>query len=141
MRATVSPSIYPSLMITSTVSRVARFGRSFRHAGRGLRVAGRGTNLRVQFVAAGTVTFLAVACAVTGTGLGLVVVAIATVLSAEIANTAIERTCDLIADLNGIGIDPRIRDIKDMAAAAVLVVSAGAAVTGVIVFWPGLAAG
>jgi diacylglycerol kinase len=123
-------------MIIPAGSRLARFGRGFRHAGRGVLVAGRGTNFRVQAVAAGAVTFLAGAYAVTGADLGLVVVAIATVLSAEIANTAVERTCDLIADLHGLGIDPRIRDIKDMAAAAVLVVSGGAAVTGAVVFWP-----
>jgi diacylglycerol kinase len=99
-------------------------------------VAGAGRNLRIQLVAAVVVILLVVAYGVTGAQLGLVVVSIAAVISAEIVNTAIERLCDFVAELHGIGVDPRIRDVKDLAAGAVLVVAAGAAANGVIVFGP-----
>jgi diacylglycerol kinase (ATP) len=82
------------------------------------------------------VLFLIVAYGLTGTRLGLVVVSATAVLSAELMNTAIERLCDLVAELHGIGLDPRIRDIKDVAAGAVLTVAVGAAVNGVITFGP-----
>jgi diacylglycerol kinase len=113
-----------------------RLRRSFRYAIRGVRVAGSGSNLRIQAVAAAVVIMLAIACGVTGSRLGLLVLSVGAVLAAEIMNTAIERTCDFVAELHGVGQDPRIRDIKDLAAAAVLVVAVGAAVTGVIVFSP-----
>jgi undecaprenol kinase len=116
-----------------------RLRRSFGYALRGVRVAGSGPNLRIQAVAGLAVVVLAIACGVTGSRLGLLVLSIGAVLGAEIMNTAIERTCDLVVELHRLGHDRRIRDIKDLAAAAVLVVAAGAAVTGVVVFGPYLA--
>jgi diacylglycerol kinase len=110
--------------------------RSFGFAGRGVWIAAAGRNVRIQLVAAGVVLFLIIAYGITGTRLGLVVVSATAVLSAELMNTAIERLCDLVADLHGIGLDPRIRDIKDVAAGAVLTVAVGAAVNGVITFGP-----
>jgi diacylglycerol kinase len=89
-------------------------------------------------VVAAAVTLLVVAYGVTGTRLGLVVVSITAVLSAEVMNTAVERACDFVAALHGIGKDPRIRDIKDLSAAAVLIVALGATVNGLIVFGPQL---
>ncbi len=115
-----------------------RLSRSFRFATRGIWVAGRGANFRIQLASAGGVVFLTVAYGITGSHLGLVVVSIAAVLSAELMNTAIERTCDFIAELHGIGRDPRIRDIKDLAAGSVLLVALGALVNGIIVFGPEL---
>jgi diacylglycerol kinase len=116
----------------------ARLGRSFGFAARGIWIALPGTNLRVQLVSAGGVVFLTVAYGITGSHLGLVVWSIAAVLAAELMNTAIERTCDFIAELHGIGRDPRIRDIKDLAAGSVLIVALGALVNGIIVFGPEL---
>jgi len=110
--------------------------RSFGFAGRGVWVAATGRNVRIQLVAAGVVLLLIVAYGVTGTRLGLVVLSATAVLAAELLNTAIERLCDLVAELHGIGLDPRIRDIKDIAAGAVLTVAVGAAVNGVITFGP-----
>jgi diacylglycerol kinase len=94
--------------------------------------------MRIQLVAAAVVTFLVVAGGVTGSRLGLVVGSVTAVIAAELLNTAIERLCDFVAQLHGIGLDARIRDIKDLAAGAVLVVAAGAFVNGVIVFGPEL---
>jgi diacylglycerol kinase len=111
-----------------------RLGRSFRYALRGVRVAGSGSNLRIQAVVGLVVVVLAIGSGVTGPPLGLLALSIGAVLGAEIMNTAIERTCDLVAELYGLGRDPRIRDIKDLAAAAVLVVAVGTTGAGIVVF-------
>jgi len=89
-------------------------------------------------VSAGVVVFLTVAYGITGSHLGLVALSITTVLAAELMNTAVERICDLIAQLHGIGLDSRIRDVKDIAAGAVLLVALGALVNGIILFGPRL---
>jgi diacylglycerol kinase (ATP) len=115
---------------------LARLARSFGFASRGIWVASSGPNVRIQLVAAAAVIFLVAAYGITGERLAVVVVSIVAVIAAEIINTAIERLCDLIAELHGLGLDPRIRDIKDLAAGAVLVVAIGAAVNGVIAFGP-----
>jgi diacylglycerol kinase (ATP) len=108
--------------------------RSFRYAFRGVWVARTGSNFRVQLAGACAAGILVVAFGVSRTHLGLVILAIVAVLSAELLNSAIERICDLVGGLHGLGWDSRIRDIKDLAAAAVLVVCAGAAAIGVVVF-------
>ena len=110
---------------------------SFRYALRGIWVARTGSNFRIQIAGAGAAGILAAAFGVRRTHLGLVVLSIVAVLSAELLNSAIERVCDLIADLHGLGCDTRIRDVKDLAAAAVLVVCVGAATIGVLVFTQG----
>jgi diacylglycerol kinase (ATP) len=115
---------------------LARLVRSFGFASRGVAVASSGSNLRIQLVTAAVVMFLVAAYGITGSRLGVVVLSIVAVIAVEIINTAIERLCDLVAELHGVGVDPRIRDIKDLSAAAVLVVSVGAAVNGVITFGP-----
>jgi diacylglycerol kinase (ATP) len=113
--------------------------RSFGYAARGIWIGRTGRNLRIHLVATAAVLFLIVAYGLTGSRLGLVVINVAAVISAELMNTAIERLCDFVAALHGIGVDPRIRDIKDLAAGAVLVAATGAAVSGVIIFGPLLA--
>lgn len=62
----------------------------------------------------------------------IVILTIGVVLSAEIMNTSVEKLCDLYSEKN----DPKIRIIKDSAAAAVLLVSAAALIIGVVVFLP-----
>jgi diacylglycerol kinase len=113
---------------------VRRLYRSFGFAARGIWIARTGRNLRIHLAVAAAVVFLVIGYGLTGSQLGLVIASIATVISAELLNTAIERLCDFVAELHGIGTDPRIRDIKDLAAGAVLVVATGAAVIGVITF-------
>ena len=61
-----------------------------------------------------------------------VVIVIAMVFSAEAVNSAIERTADFVKAER----DDRKRDIKDLAAGAVLICAVGAAVVGVIIFLP-----
>jgi diacylglycerol kinase len=63
-------------------------------------------------------------------------VAIAGVFATEILNTCIENLADAITT----DYHPLIKKAKDLAAAAVLVVSVGALVTGLVVFIPKLVA-
>ena len=58
--------------------------------------------------------------------------AIGLVISAEAFNTAIERLADVVQPDQ----DERIRDVKDLAAAAVLLCALAAAAVGVIIFLP-----
>lgn len=56
----------------------------------------------------------------------------AIVIATELLNTAIEKLADIIQP----EIDPKIRRVKDISAAAVLVVAIAAAVAGVLLFIP-----
>ena len=58
--------------------------------------------------------------------------AIGLVISAEAFNTAIERLADVVQPEQ----DERIRDVKDLAAAAVLLCALAAAAVGLIIFLP-----
>ena len=53
------------------------------------------------------------------------------VLSLEILNTAIEKVCDIIQPL----FDLRIKIIKDISAAAVVLMALASVVVGVLVYW------
>jgi diacylglycerol kinase len=121
---------------TGTYSaRVGERVRSFGHALRGVWVARTGANYRIQLAGAVAAAGLAVVYGLRRTHLAVVVMSIAAVLAAELVNTAIERPCDLVDQVHSLGHDARIRDIKDLAAGAVLLVCAGAVVVGVIVFF------
>lgn len=64
----------------------------------------------------------------------LLVILIGVVLSAEAMNTAVEKLCDRFLEES----DPRVKIIKDSAAAAVLIISAAAFLAGIFIFWPQL---
>ncbi len=61
-----------------------------------------------------------------------VVLSICLVISAEAFNTALERLADVVQPER----DERIRDVKDLAAAAVLLCALAAAAVGAIIFLP-----
>jgi len=64
----------------------------------------------------------------------VVLVCIAMVISAEAYNTAIEKLCDIVQPEK----DPRIKVIKDVSAAAVLILSLAALIIGGLIFVPKL---
>ena len=64
----------------------------------------------------------------------IICVCIALVLSAELMNTAIEKLCDHVNP----GLHPQIRLIKDMAAAAVLLLSVMSVVAGAAILIPAI---
>ncbi len=87
--------------------------------------------------------FAAIAVVAAGLALGIsrgewiaVTVCIAGVLAAEAFNTAIERLVDIVSP----DYDRQAGAVKDMAAGAVLLAAIGAAVVGLLVFVPRIAA-
>jgi diacylglycerol kinase len=63
-----------------------------------------------------------------------VMFAIGIVVVSEMINTAIEKLTDMVSP----EIHPKAKEVKDMAAGAVLIASFAAAVIGCLVFWPKL---
>ena len=106
------------------------FARSVGYALRGWAHAWRTqAHLRCE----GLVGIVAIAAAVVlGTGVAAVVLACTVVLVAELFNTAVEATVDLVAPAP----DPRAAIAKDVAAGAVLVAALGAVGVGLAVFGP-----
>jgi diacylglycerol kinase len=105
---------------------------SFRCAARGVGLASRQRNLRIMLGVAVLVLALATIYDVSGTSWAILLICIGFVLGAEVINTSIEKLADRVE----ASPDDDIRDVKDTAAAAVLLVSILAAVTGIIVLWP-----
>ncbi len=87
-------------------------------------------NMRIHLFAAVLVITTGIVMGIDSTSWCLLVFAIGTVITAELFNTAIEMICNIINP----AFDPRIKKIKDISSAAVLCVSIGAAIVGVIVF-------
>lgn len=107
--------------------------KSFVYAFRGI-----GTLVRTQhnvwihlFVTIGVVSF-AFLFELSGSEWSLIITAIIFVWLAEALNTAIEFLSDTITNDH----HPLIEKAKDVAAGGVLIAAAGAALIGVIVFWP-----
>ena len=108
-----------------------KFKRSLRYAWNGLCVASAENNFRIHLIAA-IVVFVAGLCfSISRIEWCVVSLSIGVVLAAELFNTAIEKLCDhLHPDQH-----PNIGKVKDLSAAAVLMVSVGALIVGVSIFW------
>jgi diacylglycerol kinase (ATP) len=108
--------------------------RSFRFAFRGLgQVLARERNARIHLVAAAAALGVSVWLGLDRVELAVVVLAIGLVLAAEVTNTVVERVLDLLHPAR----DERVRIIKDMSAAAVLVTALVAlAVAGLLLLPP-----
>jgi diacylglycerol kinase len=92
--------------------------------------------MRIHVVLASTVVVLAAWLGLSPVETGLLVLCMAAVLGAELLNTAVEVIVDLQVGDNRHALAGRA---KDLSAAAVLVVAAGAAVVGLIVLGPPVA--
>lgn len=113
------------------------FFKSFAYATNGLRqIIFSERNFIIHIVAAFFAIALAVLLKVNDIELMIVILCIVLVMAFEIMNTAVEKLCDFIHP----GKHENIKLIKDIAAAAVLVVSLGALVIGIIIFVPRLIA-
>lgn len=111
--------------------------RSFGYAGRGLwYVMKRERTFQIHLFAALIVFFLCLIFPLEIWEIVVVITLVALVFVLEIMNTAVEKIIDVLK--------PRIhfyvQIVKDLMAAAVLVVSLAAFVIGLIIFWPHLAA-
>ena len=107
--------------------------RSFLYAFAGLRLLLREEhNARIHATITVLVVVAGIVLRVSPVEWGVLVICIGMVLSAEAFNSAIERIADYLTTER----DERIRDIKDLAAGAVLLCAIAAAIVGLIVFVP-----
>lgn len=105
---------------------------SFRHAARGLGFFLRTQrNIRLLFLIAIAVFAYAGKHGASAHDWALLVIAVVMVISAEMLNSALEYTLDLLHP----GEHPLVKAAKDIAAGAVLVTCLGAAAIGVLVFF------
>ncbi len=111
--------------------------RSFGYALTGLRIAWREeANIRIEVAFALLASALGVALEIAPAEWLVLFVWFALVLAAEAFNTALEELCDMLRTTH----DPHVAKIKDLSAAAVLITSIGAFVSGIVIFVPRLLA-
>ncbi len=109
--------------------------RAFKYAWRGLvRMVRTKVNIKIQLAIFLLVVFLSVFFGFNTGQLALVLVVSALVLSLEVVNTAVEELADIVSPQY----DEKIGSVKDIMAAAVMIVSVAASVVGVILFLPPL---
>lgn len=89
-------------------------------------------NAKIHLAVALLVLLLGIMLQISSAEWAAVFFAVLIVFLAEIMNTAIEKTLNLIDSKQ----NSQIRLIKDMTAGAVLVAACGAAIVGLAVFWP-----
>lgn len=107
--------------------------KSFYYAVSGLLYALRKEyNLRLHAGSAAAVCIAGLFLHVSAMEWMLLVMCMAAVIAAELINTALEILCNHVTPEQ----HPSIKMIKDIAAAAVLVVSTGAAIVGAMIFIP-----
>lgn len=109
-------------------SQLKSFGYAFRGIGSALKEEG---HLRFHLVAAVYVIALSFFYQLSAVKWAVVLILIALIIFAELINTAIEKLCDLITG----EYDLRIKFIKDVSAAAVLVLSFAAVATAFIFYF------
>jgi diacylglycerol kinase (ATP) len=112
--------------------------QSFQYAGRGLRDAFRSQRtMRIHVFLVCAVILIVAWLRLSTVETALLVLCMAAVLAAELMNTAVEAVVDLQVGENRHALAGRA---KDLSAAAVLVMAAGAAVVGLVVLGPPVAA-
>ena len=110
-----------------------RRGESFRYAFAGLRSALRSEhNMWLHFAATLGVISLSIAYSVTPIEALVLIISICLVWMAELFNTCIEKVMDFISTEK----HPKIKLIKDLAAAAVLIGAIASLVIGCVIFIP-----
>jgi diacylglycerol kinase (ATP) len=110
--------------------------RSFVYAGRGIRVMVTSQhNAWIHTAATVATVALGLSLRVPRLEWIALVFAIVSVWTAEAINTALELVCDVASP----EFHPLVETAKDVAAGAVLICAVGAAVTGLLVFFPPLA--
>lgn len=106
---------------------------SFRYAFRGLKqVFSTERNAKIHLLSALLALLASLILHIAITQLLFVLIAITMVFFAEIINTALEKTLDVLSKEN----NQVVRQVKDMTAAGVLVTAAGAILVAVLVFGP-----
>ena len=107
--------------------------KTFVHAFNGLKLAfSEEPNFRFHILATALVLILGVYFDIERVDWMIVIICIGLVVSAELFNTAIENVCDLITEEH----HPRVKKIKDISAAGVLVISLIALIVGLWIYCP-----
>lgn len=110
-----------------------RLARSVAHAGRGIIFALKNErNFQIEMIATLSVMALMAWLPLSTTENIFLILAITAVLSIELVNTAIERVMDILKPR----VHPYARVVKDIMAGAVLVVSCGSLLIGIVIFSP-----
>ncbi|MCD6065193.1 MAG: diacylglycerol kinase [Bacteroidetes bacterium] len=106
---------------------------SFRYAFRGIADAfSEQPNIRIHFIAAGIAVLLSAFLHLNTTEWCIILFCCGLVISMELLNTAIEKLCDFAEPQR----NEKIRIIKDVSAAAVLVASIVSLAIGLVIFVP-----
>ena len=108
-------------------------GKSFKNAINGLlKLINTEPNAKIHAAATISVFVFGIYYELNTTEWAFITFSIIMVWSAESLNTAIERLSDVVSpDLN-----PGIKEVKDIASGAVLIVAIGAVIIGILVFGP-----
>jgi len=115
------------------MSQFRKFFSSISHAFQGLQTAYlEEKNFRIQIFIAIIVIILAIFLRITKIEWLIILITIGIVLSLELLNSMVEKVLDIINPAK----DPKIKIIKDISAAAVLIVSLMAVIIGLTIFIP-----
>ena len=106
--------------------------KSFIYAFHGLVYAFEESTFKIMSVIALAVAVLALILEVEPIEAGVLILTMTVVLSLELLNTQVEKTLDILQPKK----DQRVRVIKDVSAAAVLIASVGSVFIGLIIFVP-----
>ena len=107
--------------------------KSFGYAMNGIReVIKSEMNMRIHLAASLLVIIMGLIFSINWIEWIFIIICIVLVLSAEIANTIVERYLDTFYP----EFNPKVGIIKDMAAAAVLILALGSLIVGLIIFLP-----
>jgi diacylglycerol kinase len=110
-----------------------RFLRSFKYALLGIKHCSVSEkNFRIQLIIAAITFFFGIALRISATEWLAILLCFALVLGLEMINTTIEKLSNIITE----SIHPVIKQIKDIAAGAVCLVSIISFITGCIIFLP-----
>ena len=112
---------------------IKKLGRSFVNAFNGYKYAiKKEQNLKIETAAAILVVATMIMLPVKKWEAVVLVLVISFVLVLEVFNTFLERLVNLLKPR----VHPQARVIKDLMAAAVFIASVGAAIVGILIFWP-----
>ncbi|MEA3449750.1 MAG: diacylglycerol kinase family protein [Patescibacteria group bacterium] len=113
--------------------KIKRLIKSFSYAHKGLlKTLHEEQNLKIQIFVAFIVLILAIYLHLSRLEFVILIIVIGLVILMEIANSALE----LVTDILKPRLDIYVKEVKDIAAAAVLVSSLLAIAVGVLIFWP-----
>jgi len=108
---------------------------SVKHATVGIRTAIRHEKVfRIELFFAAAVTIAGFVFRINHTEAAVIAICCTLVLSAECLNSAVERVVDLVSP----DFHPLAKQIKDLAAGAVLITAIGSMILGLQIFWPKL---